>query len=117
MAQTLIGQLNELSDQHKRLYAKLYSTAKAFEKAGMIPSLGVAFDELDKWVVRKEAEILANVQTIEVTANELAIAVREGKIPAIKAYRDRTGRGLKDSKDYIENAVFNLGLEFKRWNG
>jgi hypothetical protein len=46
------------------------------------------------------------------TVEELRMAMYQGKIEAIKAYRIRTGRGLKESKDQIENDMHELGLLF-----
>lgn len=48
----------------------------------------------------------------EVTVSELKVATTQGKIEAIKRYRDRTRCGLKDAKDAIEAAVESLGLRF-----
>lgn len=45
------------------------------------------------------------VEPLDVTPKELETAFHEGKIPAIKLYRSRTGQGLKESKDAIEEAM------------
>ena len=51
--------------------------------------------------------IANNLKTDVVLAHELEIAFTEGKIEAIKKYKARTGRGLRESKDAIEFAMVN----------
>ncbi len=116
MAQLLVEKLDELRNKYKKIYVVLSRTAKVLQDAGMGACLGNAFDELDRWVTLEEQRITAGMQTYEVTAQELLIATREGKIQAIKVYRDRTGRGLKDSKDAVEDAMLLLGLDFKGYD-
>jgi ribosomal protein L7/L12 len=49
------------------------------------------------------------------TPQEAATANRrEGKIPAIKLYRDRTGCGLKEAKDAVEEYMLKM-LGFTYW--
>lgn len=48
-----------------------------------------------------------------VTFDELVIARKYGKIEAIKAYRERTKLGLKESKEAIEGAANKLEIPFK----
>lgn len=36
------------------------------------------------------------------------IIIKEGKIKAIKRYREHTGVGLKESKEYIDNLHINI---------
>lgn len=50
--------------------------------------------------------------SFEVTLKELQIAKESGKVAAIKAYRKRTGRDLKESKDAVEGTVCWLGISF-----
>jgi len=38
----------------------------------------------------------------------IGIYTSQGKIPAIKAYREMTGKGLKDSKDAVERICSHL---------
>jgi ribosomal protein L7/L12 len=45
-----------------------------------------------------------------VLVDELHLYKAQGKIAAIKAFRARTGLGLKESKDAIENAAAKLGM-------
>lgn len=54
---------------------------------------------------------LVPTDRISPTLDELMLA-RTRKIPAIKAYRERTGRGLKDSKDAIETGLSYLGWDY-----
>jgi hypothetical protein len=42
---------------------------------------------------------------VAVTSEERDILLSQGKIPAIKAVRDRTHLGLKESKDIVENYI------------
>ena len=49
----------------------------------------------------------------EVTDDELYITQTEGKIPGIKSYRSRTGKGLRESKEAIEAAMANYN-NYKR---
>lgn len=44
------------------------------------------------------------------TANEVAILTTQGAIYAIKAFRDRTGQGLRESKDAVDAYAIVLGL-------
>jgi hypothetical protein len=43
-------------------------------------------------------------EAFNLTKEELFVAMKD-KIGAIKMYRDRTGRGLKDGKDAVEEAI------------
>jgi hypothetical protein len=45
---------------------------------------------------------------------EMEVFKESGKIAAIKAYRERTGLGLKECKDAIEEDAARLGLEPRR---
>lgn len=47
----------------------------------------------------------------DVSKYEMDVFVTAGKINAIKAYRERTGLGLKESKDAIEEMASRLGTE------
>lgn len=60
--------------------------------------------ELRKALAKRIAN---NLETDTVLAHELEIAFTEGKIEAIKKYKARTGRGLRESKDAIEFAMMN----------
>lgn len=44
------------------------------------------------------------------TVDEMVVAKNSGKISAIKAHRTRTGMGLKESKDAIEESLALLGI-------
>lgn len=49
------------------------------------------------------------------TTDELCLYINQGKINAIKAYRERTRLGLRESKEAIENAASRLGLKEPRF--
>lgn len=49
----------------------------------------------------------------QLTETEIIAGVRDGKIPAIRLYRERTGLGLKDSKDHVEHYFTVNNLQFK----
>jgi ribosomal protein L7/L12 len=51
-------------------------------------------------------------QPLSPTLDELHLARRLGKIPAIKAYRTRTHIGLKEAKENIEEAMGCVCWEF-----
>ena len=54
----------------------------------------------------------ATVSTNEMTNEEIAACtVRGNRIEAIKLVRERTGMGLKDAKDLVENKLFALNLQ------
>lgn len=44
--------------------------------------------------------------------NEVSIGLNQGKIASIKAYRERTGKGLAESKDAMEKHFDKLGYQF-----
>lgn len=94
----------------------------------MLTKMVALFDEAktagDSEVARTVGNMIASHLGIatyhrdaEVTASELRIAKCHGKIEAIKAYRDRTKLGLKESKDNIEAAMSSLGLQFYSYRG
>lgn len=54
-----------------------------------------------------------NVKSLNVSKNEEDIMWHEGKIHAIKAYRDRTGASLIDAKTAVENHALRYNITFK----
>jgi ribosomal protein L7/L12 len=56
-------------------------------------------------------------QPLSPTLDELHLARRLGKIPAIKAYRQRLDIGLKEAKENIEEAMGCVCWEFGPMNG
>jgi ribosomal protein L7/L12 len=51
----------------------------------------------------------------EMTNEEIEIGKNNGKIQCIKWVRNRTGLGLKDSKDLVEKVFRENGWIFKPW--
>lgn len=49
------------------------------------------------------------------TTEEIRLGEKEGKISAIREYRSRTGKGLKEAKDTVENYFAKYGFQF--WSG
>ena len=49
-------------------------------------------------------------QPTDPTVTEMMILKGSGKIPAIKAYRERVHCGLKEAKDAIEDAGLRIGF-------
>ena len=49
---------------------------------------------------------------LEVSTEEEQLGLRVGKIAAIKAYRDRTKKGLRESKEAVEKHFDTGGLNF-----
>lgn len=47
---------------------------------------------------------------MELNPNEVAILVKRGPIFAIKAYRERTGMGLRESKDAVDSYAIALDM-------
>lgn len=47
-----------------------------------------------------------------ITAGEISIGQERGKIPCIKSYRERTGAGLKEAKDMVEDYFTKYNLSF-----
>lgn len=52
--------------------------------------------------------------SLAVTADEVLIAIGQGKIPAIREYRSRTGSSLVDSKNAIERMVPPYLMDMRR---
>ena len=48
----------------------------------------------------------------DVTSEEVRVGKTVNKVTAIKMYRDRTGRNLKECKEEIENYFARMGFEF-----
>lgn len=56
--------------------------------------------------------IANNVDTADVTPEELELAFQKGLVLAVKAHRARTGMGLKESKELMEEAVEKDGRPY-----
>jgi len=52
------------------------------------------------------------VNKYAVTKTEESLGINQGKIAAIKEYRSRTGLGLKESKEAVEEHFTRKGLTF-----
>lgn len=75
---------------------------------------GVPFQQakeaVDSWI-KTFGWVPSTVETSSgLTQNEIKILKARGIIPAIREYCDRTGEGLKESKDAVENYVKSSGL-------
>lgn len=46
------------------------------------------------------------------TEEEIRLGTQQGKIAAIREYRSRTGLGLKEAKDAVEDYFLRKGLKF-----
>ncbi|WP_159452265.1 hypothetical protein [Singulisphaera sp. GP187] len=97
----------------------------AYEKMCAIQQLsglGSEFQELQAGIINlirtvvgpepapPQATIREVVASAEPNLSELLTARNGGKIDAIKAHRNRTGLGLRESKEAIEKAGRNLGF-------
>lgn len=51
----------------------------------------------------------------QLTKEEIQLGVSDGKIACLKAYKERTQRGLKESKDAIEKYFTDNNLMFRHW--
>jgi len=61
-------------------------------------------------ILKKEVEFLItslNVNDVGLSSEEHDELMLGHKIPAIKAHRNRTGKGLKEAKDFIDNVIEN----------
>lgn len=53
---------------------------------------------------------------LDMTQDEIDAGVKNGRLAAIRLYRDRTGLGLKESKDHVEAHFNKFGYKFADWN-
>jgi ribosomal protein L7/L12 len=60
--------------------------------------------------------IVTEGEAYKMTLEELELARNKGKIPAIKAVRDRLGLSLIDSKYLVEDEVPRRGYYFRKWD-
>lgn len=91
----------ELSLSREELYAAHESLAR---KGYEITSLNARIRELEQAARRS-----SDPEFYRPTDSECLIACNEGKIPAIRAYRARTGSGLLEAKRAIEDAMGKRG--------
>lgn len=96
----------------------------------MIDQILYAFNEATDTVVKKHlgralrrAVVLETAKVLdkvvganELTKEEVRLGKEVGKIACIKAHRDRTGMGLKDSKDTCERFFRIQGRCFKGYD-
>jgi len=87
----------------------LLNTIEVVEDEGRLEFLPPLLEMLNSMVSTYVSKRLPNTPTQE----EMEIGMREGKIPAIKAHRARTGLGLKDSKEMLEGYFYQRGVAFK----
>ena len=78
----------------------------------------IAFDNLNNEfgaLARKMLNLAFEKPVVnqELTPQEVDEGQYKGKIACIKMHRNRTGMGLKDSKDAVEAYFNKLGLYFK----
>jgi ribosomal protein L7/L12 len=77
------------------------------------PAIGITVRHLQ---ILLTEQLLADVKKgstdKNLTAGEIRIGKEKGKIPSIKAYRERTGVGLKEAKDFVEDYFTKYNLEF-----
>lgn len=59
-------------------------------------------------------DVDAGIADVELDSNEHEFLRLKQKIPAIKAYRQRTGVGLKEAKDHIEKMMIKHGYGYER---
>lgn len=52
----------------------------------------------------------------DITSKELSIGLSEGKLSAVKEYKNRTGHNLMESKRHIERVFSELGLVFSAYS-
>lgn len=79
----------------------------------MSPYSGENVEEFEKWkgkrarkVQKANKRVLKSAQGVDDQVMDLMLAGR--KIEAIKVVRDETGMGLKEAKEYVEQAKFRL---------
>jgi ribosomal protein L7/L12 len=61
-------------------------------------------------------QLLADVKKVSndknLTNAEVGLGTSKGKIPCVQAYRERTGGGLKESKEFVEDYFTKHNLNF-----
>ena len=66
-------------------------------------------------LLKAAAELALQLEIVneyELTTTEIDIGKKEGKIPCIKAVRERTGLDLKNTKDLVEDYFAANGYQF-----
>ena len=100
---------------------------QTYEKLNAIASLaalGVAIPGIDLDILNLVDKLASPScgtnkapQPLSPTLDEMCLARSRGKLPAIKAYRTRTGEALREAKEAIEKAMGHVGWEFHNING
>lgn len=67
-----------------------------------------ALDEYERRVLRDVKDTMGDP-----TEHEVSLGMHTGKIPAIKAYRERTGAGLAEAKNIMEAYFTKKGYTFQ----
>jgi hypothetical protein len=70
------------------------------------------FDKIEDMMIEGLAKRSKLNTTIEPNESEIDIGLSQGKIPAIRAYRDRTGAALRDAKNTLEDFFTTKGYAF-----
>ena len=77
-----------------------------------LAKVGLAHQEQEESILRVITnELVTHNSNRDPTLDELCLYIALGKIPAIKSYRARTGRDLREAKETLENAAYRLGLK------
>lgn len=110
MSQTIISLGNKISSLGRRLE----NTRKFLSEFGFqneTEDLAAV-----QYKVEKRLQAAFNTTVAEgnnPTYSEEDIGIKDGKIPMIKAYRERTGAGLSEAKQICEKHFEKKGFQFK----
>ena len=89
----------------------VYSTAKDAEVQKLARQLKIGI--LRAWLASEE-----NNTGMALNGAELEnLRTHRDKIKTIKMYRDRTGFGLRESKDAVEQAMLDIGIGYRHGSG
>lgn len=100
--QKLENTLNEVTNNQSDLQQKYDEATREIE------SLNKLINNM-----KVETRMLTEPEFFIPTEEELILGRDVGKVPSIKAYRIRTGVGLKTAKDEVERVMLERGWAFK----
>ena len=90
------------------------NTKQKLERIKALCDVSSRFEDLELPLLKLIQTILKDDfnSFVEVTSDEVALGISRGIIHAIKAYKDRTGRSLIESKKELQTYFQNNKLKF-----